>query len=191
MKEIAKLVVVLALICGISGFVLAYVKDLTAGPIEYAKIKNVKEPAVRSVLSGYDNDPIKDRISFPVGSDKYGRPVALVVFPAKKAGKTYAVAFESSGKGYHGPIGVMVGVDVNDNKLTGISVVAHSETPGLGARILESSFTEPFRGQDLTKDLTKDNIQALSGATLSTNGVVAAVNNARETLAKYRDKMVN
>ncbi|MCA1989358.1 MAG: FMN-binding protein, partial [Desulfarculus sp.] len=62
---------------------------------------------------------------------------------------------------------------------------------GLGARILEPGFTEPFRGQDLGKDLTKDNIQALSGATLSTNGVVAAVNNARAMLAQHRDKMVN
>lgn len=191
MKEIAKLVVVLALICGISGFVLAYVKDLTAEPIEYAKIKNVKEPAVRSVLSGYDNDPIKDRVSFPVGNDKYGRPVSLVVFPAKKAGKTFAVAFESSGVGYKGPIGVMVGVDVDSNKLTGISVVGHSETPGLGSRILEPGFTDPFKGQDLAKDLTKDNIQALSGATLSTNGVLAAVNNARTMLTQHRDKMVN
>ncbi|MFH1057356.1 MAG: RnfABCDGE type electron transport complex subunit G [Pseudomonadota bacterium] len=191
MKEIAKLVVVLGLICGISGFVLAYVKDLTKGPIEYAKIKNVKEPAVKAVLGGYDNDPIKDRISFPVGADKYGRPLSLVVFPAKKGGKTFAVAFESSGNGYKGPIGVMVGIDVDANKLTGISVVGHTETPGLGARILETSFTDPFKGQSLEKDLGKDNIQALSGATLSTNGVLAAVNAARETLAKHRDKMVN
>lgn len=191
MKEIAKLVLVLGLICGISGFVLAYVKDLTAGPIEYAKIKNVKEPAVKAVLSGYDNDPIKDRVSFPVGADKYGRPVSLVVFPAKKGGKTFAVAFESTGKGYKGPIGVMVGIDVGDNKLTGISVVGQTETPGLGARITEIAFTDPFKGQSLDKDLGKDNIQALSGATLSTVGVLAAVNSARETLAKHRDKMVN
>lgn len=191
MKEIAKLVVVLGLICGISGFVLAYVKDLTKEPIEYAKIKNVKEPAVKAVLGGYDNDPIKDRISFPVGADKYGRPLSLVVFPAKKSGKTFAVAFESTGKGYKGPIGVMVGIDVNDKKLTGVSVVSHSETPGLGARILETSFTDPFKGQSIEKDLGKDSIQALSGATLSTNGVLAAVNAARETLDKYRDKMVN
>ena len=191
MKEIAKLVVVLALICGISGFVLAYVKDLTAEPIEYAKIKNVKEPAVKAVLSGYDNDPIKDRVSFPVGADKYGRPLSLVVFPAKKSGKTFAVAFESAGKGYHGEVGVMVGVDVAANKLTGISVVSHSETPGLGSRITLPSFTDPFKGLAFDKDLGKDNIQALSGATLSTNGVLAAVNAARATLDKYRDKMVN
>ncbi|MFZ5587254.1 MAG: RnfABCDGE type electron transport complex subunit G [Thermodesulfobacteriota bacterium] len=191
MKEIAKLVLVLGLICGISGFVLAYVKELTAEPIEYAKIKNVKEPAVKAVLGGYDNDPIKDRISFPVGADKYGRPLSLVVFPAKKAGKTFAVAFESTAKGYKGPVGVMVGIEVNDNKLTGISVVAHTETPGLGARITETAFTDPFKGLSLEKDLGKDSVQAISGATISTVAVLAAVNGARETLAKHRDKMVN
>jgi Na+-translocating ferredoxin:NAD+ oxidoreductase subunit G len=189
-KDIIKMIVVLTLICVASGLILSAVYDVTKGPIEYARLKNVKEPAVKAVLSGYDNDPIKDRIEIPIGKDKKGKPVKLVVFPAKKNGKTFAVAFEGNGSGYHGNIGVMVGVDLAKKDITGISIVAHSETPGLGARIVEPQFTNSFKGKSLAKDLTPDDINALSGATFSTKGTVAAVNQARALLDKYRDKMV-
>lgn len=190
MREIINMAVVLTLICAISGFSLAMVHSVTKEPIEYAKLKNVKEPAVKAVLSDYDNDPIKDRASFQIGTDKYGRPVNLVVFPAKKDGKTFAVAFESSAKGYKGEVGVMMGLDVEKKAITGISVVSHSETPGLGAKITESAFTDPFKGKVLESDINKDQINTLSGATISTNAVLAAVNNGRQTFEKYKDKMV-
>ncbi|MCB2226617.1 MAG: RnfABCDGE type electron transport complex subunit G [Desulfarculaceae bacterium] len=190
MRDIIKMLVVLTLICAVSGFMLALVHDVTREPIEYSRLKFIKEPAVKSVLTGYQNDPIKDRVSIDLGKDKKGKPVKLIVFPAKKDGKTYAVAFESSAQGYHGPIGVMVGVDLASKKLTGISIVEHTETPGLGARIIEPNFTDSFKGKALDKELGVGDINALSGATLSTKGVVAAVNQARATLDKYRDKMV-
>ncbi|MCF8042549.1 MAG: RnfABCDGE type electron transport complex subunit G [Desulfarculaceae bacterium] len=190
MRDILKMLVVLTVICAASGFLLALVHDVTKDPIEYSRLKFVKEPAVKAVLSGYQNDPIKDRLSILVGKDKKGKPVNLIVFPAKKDGKTFAVAFESTGSGYHGDIGVMLGVDLASKKLTGMSIVSHTETPGLGARIIEPSFTDSFKGKPMDKELATGDINALSGATLSTKGVVAAVNKAQATLNKYRDKMV-
>jgi electron transport complex protein RnfG len=184
------MLVVLTAICAVSGFTLALVHDVTKEPIEYSRLKFIKEPAVKLVLTGYDNDPIKDRVAIPMGKDKKGKPVKLIVFPAKKGGKTFAVAFESTARGYHGPIGVMVGVDLDKKKLTGISIVSHSETPGLGARIVEPNFTDSFKGKPMDKELAVGDINALSGATLSTKGVVAAVNKAQATLGKHRDKMV-
>jgi electron transport complex protein RnfG len=184
------MIVVLTLICAASGLILSAVHGVTKGPIEYARLKNVKEPAVKAVLSGYDNDPIKDRIEIPIGKDKKGKPVKLVVFPAKKGGKTFAVAFEGTGSGYGGKIGVMVGINLEKDDVTGVSIVAHSETPGLGARIVEPQFTNSFKNKSLKKELTPDDINALSGATFSTKGTVAAVNQARGLLEKYRDKMV-
>ena len=190
MRDIIKMLVVLTAICAVSGFLLALVHDVTREPIEYSRLKFIKEPAVKSVLTGYQNDPIKDRLVIPMGKDKKGKPVKLIVFPAKKDGKTFAVAFESSAQGYHGPIGVMMGVDLNKKKLTGISIVSHSETPGLGARIVEPNFTDSFKDKPMDKELGVGDISALSGATLSTKGVVAAINNGQGILNKYRDKMV-
>lgn len=190
MRDILKMLVVLTAICAVSGFLLALVHDVTREPIEYSRLKFVKEPAVKAVLKGYQNDPIKDRLSILVGKDKKGKPVNLIVFPAKKDGKTFAVAFESSAAGYHGDIGVMLGVDLASKKLTGVSIVSHTETPGLGARITEPNFTGSFKDKPMDKELAVGDINALSGATLSTKGVVAAINNAQATLNKYRDKMV-
>lgn len=190
MRDILKMLVVLTAICAVSGLSLALVHDVTKEPIEYSRLKFVKEPAVKAVLSGYQNDPIKDRLSIPVGTDKKGKQINLIVFPAKKDGKTFAVAFESAAPGYHGDIGVMLGVDLNSKKLTGLSIVSHTETPGLGAKIIEPNFTDAFKGKPMDKELGMGDINALSGATLSTKGVVTAVNKAQATLDKYRDKMV-
>ncbi|RJX33885.1 MAG: RnfABCDGE type electron transport complex subunit G [Desulfarculus sp.] len=190
MREIIRMVLVLTVICAASGFSLALVRGFTKAPIDYSRLKFVKEPAVKAVLAGYQNDPIKDRLVIPVGKDKKGKPMNLIVFPAKKGGKTFAVAFEASGAGYHGDIGVMVGLDPAQKKLTGISIVSHTETPGLGARIVEPKFTGAFKGKPTDKQLAVGDISALSGATMSTKGVVAAVNNARSLFDKYRDKML-
>ncbi|WP_044347624.1 RnfABCDGE type electron transport complex subunit G [Dethiosulfatarculus sandiegensis] len=189
MREILKLVVVLGLICAASGLALSFVYDVTKEPIYMTKLQKVKAPAVMKVLQGFDNDPMKDLIKIPVGKDKKGKPLDLLVFPAKKAGKTFAVAYETSATGYHGEIAVMVGVDLAKKDITGIQIVEQSETPGLGARILNPEFTDSFKGKPVDKELTKGDINALSGATLSTNGVVAAVNKARVLYEKYGAEM--
>lgn len=190
MRDIIKMVVVLTAICVASGLSLALVHQVTKKPIEDAKFEFLKKPGIKAVLAGYDNDPIKDRIAVPIGKDKRGRPVNLIVFPAKKNGKTFAVAFEGSGSGYHGHIGVMVGIDVKKDAITGIYVVEQSETPGKGDLILTPGFTGPFKGKSLKNKITASMIKPLSGATLSTNGVLAAVNQAREYFHKYRDKIL-
>ena len=190
MRDLIKMVVVLLVICTTSGVVLSYVNEATKAPREYQYIKFVQEPSIKAVLSGYDNDPIKDRMQLNLGEDKEGQPVEKVVFPAKKDGKTFEVAYSGAAKGYHDLIEVMVGVD-QDGKLTGISIMTHSETPGLGARIVEPSFTDQFAGLDV--DTTKlsaegGKVDALSGATFSTIGVVTAVTEALKEFPKIKQE---
>ncbi len=188
MRDLIKMVVVLAVICTTSGVVLSYVNEATEAPREYQYIKYVQEPSLKAVLSGYDNDPIKDRIRVPLGEDKQGNPVEKVIFPAKKDGETFAVAYSSVAKGYHDLIEVMVGVGPG-GKLTGISIMSHTETPGLGARIVEPKFTDQFAGLDLdTTKLSSEGgkVDALSGATFSTVGVITAVSAALEQFPEIK-----
>ncbi len=188
MRDLIKMVVVLAVICTTSGVVLSYVNEATEAPREYQYIKYVQEPSLKAVLSGYDNDPIKDRIRVPLGEDEQGNPVEKVIFPAKKNGETFAVAYSSVAKGYHDLIEVMVGVGPG-GKLTGISIMSHSETPGLGARVVEPKFTDQFAGLDLdTTKLSSEGgkVDALSGATFSTIGVITAVSNALEQFPEIK-----
>ena len=190
MRDLIKMVVVLLVICTTSGVVLSYVNEATKAPREYQYIKFVQEPSMKAVLSDFDNDPIKERIKVVVGEDGEGNPLEKVVFPAKKRGKTQAVDFSAAAKGYHDLIEVMVGVDP-DGKLTGISIMTHTETPGLGARIVEPSFTDQFAGLDV--DTTKlsaegGKVDALSGATSSTVGVVTAVTEALKEFPKIKEE---
>jgi electron transport complex protein RnfG len=184
-REIVRMIVVLTLIGAASGLTLAAIHRVTAAPIEYQTIKFVKEPAVKKVLTGYDNDPILDRKKLTVGTDLRGRPVTLTVFPARKAGETFAVAVEGSGKGYHGQIGVMVGVS-KEGTILDIGITSHSETPGIGSRVSADTYTDRYKGLAASKGVAVD---AISGATYSSKGVVAAVNEAVGTVAKFREEI--
>ncbi|MDH3774756.1 MAG: RnfABCDGE type electron transport complex subunit G [Deltaproteobacteria bacterium] len=188
MRDLIKMVVVLLVICTTSGVVLSYVNEATKAPREYQYIKFVQEPSIKAVLSDYDNDPVKERLKLAVGEDEEGNPLEIVVFPAKKGGETQAIAYSAAAKGYHDLIEVMVGVGP-EGKLTGISIMTHTETPGLGARIVEPEFTDQFAGLDL--DTTKlsaegGKVDTLSGATFSTVGVITAVGAALEQFPQIK-----
>ena len=188
MRDLIKMVVVLLVICTTSGVVLSYVNEATKAPREYQYIKFVQEPSIKAVLSDYDNDPVKERIKLAVGEDEEGNPIEIVVFPAKKGGATQAIAYSAAAKGYHDLIEVMVGVGP-EGKLTGISIMTHTETPGLGARIVEPEFTDQFAGLDLeTTKLSAEGgkVDALSGATFSTVGVITAVGAALEQFPQIK-----
>jgi electron transport complex protein RnfG len=67
--------------------------------------------------------------------------------------------------------------------------MTHTETPGLGARIVEPEFTDQFAGLDLeTTKLSAEGgkVDALSGATFSTVGVITAVGAALEQFPQIK-----
>ena len=86
----------------------------------------------------------------------------------------------------------MVGISKDGNKLTGIKVMQHSETPGLGAKSTEPAWQEQFKGKSLkealvvTKDAVKkpEEIKAITAATITSRAVVTGVNAAREDYMK-------
>ena len=78
----------------------------------------------------------------------------------------------------------MTGVD-SEGKVTGINILSHSETAGLGAKATEQSFRDMFiglvEGITVSKDKAGENsIDALTGATITSRAVVNAVNAAIE-----------
>ena len=192
MRDIIKMVVVLTVICVASAFALSFVNNVTKAPREYQLLKFVQEPSIKAVLSGYDNDPVKDLIKIPEGKDEKGKEIFLNVFPAKKDGKVFAVAYAAAARGYHDLIDVMVGIN-KDAKITGISIMTHSETPGLGARVVEPKFTSQFKGLDLGGDLNLTGkggkVEGITGATFSSTGVVNAVRKAMEEFPKIKKEV--
>lgn len=186
------MVLVLTVICGASGLVLSYANKITKAPRQYQLLKYVQEPSIKAVLGSYDNDPIKERIVIKTGKDEKGRPLEKNIFPAKKGNRIVGIAYSSAATGYHGPIDVMIGIDP-DGKIMGISIMTHTETPGLGARIVEPAFTDKFKGLSLSPDLNLTakggKIDGVSGATHSSEGVVEAVRKALELFPEVKKEV--
>lgn len=108
-------------------------------------------------------------------------------FIAKKDSLVCGYLIESYGKGYAGLIHVLLAVDTA-GKVKRISILSHGETPGLGDEIETGWFKNQFAGKvsgqmKVIKGLTQENIQAISGATISSRAVTEdAVKSALEYL---------
>ncbi len=89
-------------------------------------------------------------------------------------------AFLAVGKGYGGDIKILIGLE-DETTIKGITIISQSETPGLGSRIAESSFASKFAGLNIGDVALKQDggqIDAITGATISSGAVVDAVRTA-------------
>jgi electron transport complex protein RnfG len=188
MREMIKMVVVLTILCFFSGGVLAYLRNSTQERIDNQVLEFVKGPAVRTIFEGADNNPIADR--FTIKDDDVERTFFVGVFDGEPRG----IAFETSGKGYGGEVGLMVGVNVNDNNLMGVGVTTHGETPGMGAKAKsDPSFAAQFKDQALGEPfkVTADggSINAISGATITSRAVSSAATEADSIYQKLKSQI--
>ncbi|SIN90319.1 RnfABCDGE type electron transport complex subunit G [Halodesulfovibrio marinisediminis] len=189
MREILKMIVVLTCISGIAGFALSSLKQMTAPTIELQLLTFVQGPSLKQVLPDYTNDPVQERKKFT--NPLTNKPVN--VFPLKVDGELKAVAIEGFGGGYGDNIGVMVGFNLEDNKLVGIGITTMKETPGLGTRIAEPDFRAQFSGISGEEAQLKSQggaIDAISGATISSGGTVAAVQDAGNIYSALKEEIL-
>lgn len=188
------MLLVLTAISVVSGSSLAFFERVTREPIQYQRLKFVKGPAVLAVLTGYENDPIKDYKKDVLLEKKGETEIRKSIFPAIKDGRCFAIAFEVTGEGYHGTLGIMLGIDINSGSLTGIRVMTHTETPGLGAKAVEPEFHRQFHGMGMEEVSLTDKggkINAISGATITSNGVTDAVKKGLELFAASKEAILN
>jgi len=92
------------------------------------------------------------------------------------------------GGGFQGIIRMMVGVNPHEEKITGVKVLSHSETPGLGARITEPAFLEQFAQKSINDDFeVKEDVDGVTGATVSSKSVSEILKQSLpQALEQYR-----
>ena len=135
-------------------------------------IDNTKNDAVKSML----NEQFTEM-------DDYSYDEKLDYYTIFLNDDIVGYAFVAVANGYGGPIELFVALESNflddDNIIIhGISVVSHSETPGLGEKIVEASFSDQFTGinvNDVALTIDGGKIDAISGATISSSAVVDTV----------------
>ncbi|MCG6881555.1 MAG: RnfABCDGE type electron transport complex subunit G [Deltaproteobacteria bacterium] len=189
MRDMFKLFIVIVVFSVVSGGVLAAVRNATKDRIEYQQLVFVKGPAINLIMEGCANNPLQDR--FKMKDKDKERDFFVGEFDGKKD----VVAFETYGKGFGGDIGVITAVNVDTDKIVGVAVTTHSETPGVGARTKsDPDFRKQFSGQPIT-DVFKvkadgGQIDAVSGATISSRGVSAAVVQAGEIYKRLKNDLI-
>ena len=96
-------------------------------------------------------------------------------------GEPIGHAFMAHGRGYGGTIDILIGLKPDNKSLQGIKIITQQETPGLGAKIINTSFLDQFRGIGVDEvDLSRNGgkIDAITGATISSTAVVNGVKQA-------------
>ena len=121
----------------------------------------------------------------PVLENETGQGIVYQATTGAQQGESLGYIIITAGRGYGGPVRVMTAI--TQGTVVAIEIIdASGETPGLGQNVLRPSFIEQFSGVASPPVLTRgvpanaDEIQSLTGATLSADAVVSAVGQAME-----------
>ena len=178
MNEMMKITLGLVAIFVAAGIIMGGTFKVTS-PVKYVAEQREKEEALKEMAPDA-TDPIKAAGTWEVHRKSYE------YYAATATGKPVAYIASTAGKGYSSYIKMLVSID-KDLKVRNLKVLSHQETPGLGDQILEAPFLNQFKGKELSKIVllkteTTENIQAISGATISSRAVTNGVKDAVQML---------
>ena len=180
-KYIIKLTVTLFVTCVIVAGLLGLVNSVTEGPIA-EKNKTKTAAAIQEVLPEMEGSPAVVELTDEMTAAASGAGATVTeAYEAQAGGSTIGYALKIVASGSQGNIEMMVGVDT-EGAVTGVSIVKNSETSGIGSKVMsnENGVLDQFIGKsaaDGTLSVGK-NVDAISGATVSSRGVTTGVNAA-------------
>lgn len=191
--------IILFIITMLSGFMLGAVYEITKEPIALAK-ENEKKSAYKEVFPDAmdfqkQDDDLLSKVNDSLISQNFGKVnVSEVANALDSSGSSLGYVITSTSKdGFGGDVKISVGI-TKDKKLNGIAFLTLAETPGLGMKAKGEKFSSQFKEKDAsylnvvkTGATKPDEIDAISGATITSRAVTGAVNAA----IYYVDKEVN
>lgn len=171
-KQTVKLGLSLLVITAVSALVLGAVNALTADTIAMRQ-EAARQEAMACVMSNAD-----------VFSDLYSEDQTIERITGAYHGTQFVgYCVEVSPKGFGGAVNLMVGVNPY-GRVTGVTILDHSETPGLGAKAEDPGFLDQYVGKS-GKIVVGGNINAITGATITSKAVTEGVNTALTAVINY------
>ncbi len=162
-KEFIKLSSILCMITLVAALLLAGVNKITAPRIAEAEEKATEE-AMQKIIPDADSfQELNESVS-----------------AAKKGDEVIGYCVKVTTTGYGGDIAMMVGLDIEAG-VYGIEILSHSETAGLGAKIVEDSFKSQFVGKNSMLEVVKsatdspNQFTAITGATVSSRAIAKGI----------------
>ncbi len=185
--DILKPVAVLLSICIIIPLALSLTNKLTSNRIA-ALAKENEQKAMELLISADSFEPQ----SFGEGDSKFDFSIAK-----SKDGNILGYIFVTDARGYGGDVSVMTAIGT-DGKIIEISILdVANETPGLGQNVTKEAFYSQYEGKtaDVTvlkngADSSANQINAWTGATISSRAVTTAVNKAMANFGEYSNKVL-
>ena len=188
-KYIITLTVTLFVTCVIVAGLLGLVNGVTEGPIADINWQNT-QTAMTQVVSDPDNTtfgetPLENTQAMTDAAAAAGGTLGDI-YEAQVNGETVGYAVTVSASGSQGTIEMMVGVDTAGT-VTGVSIVSHSETSGIGTKVMGNDpldsgvgVLDQFVGKSAADGTLSvgTNVDAITGATVSTRGITTGVNAA-------------
>ena len=187
-KYIIELTLKLFVTCVVVAGLLGLVNSVTAGPI--ADINKAKtEEAMKAVVADPDNSTFSDALALSdemTATALAGGGTLTEAYEVQVGGASAGHALKIVASGSQGNIEMMVGLDAA-GAVTGVAVVKNSETAGIGSKVMENEPTatgvgvlDQFKGMSAANGALSvgKNVDAITGATVSTRGVTSGVNAA-------------
>ncbi len=184
MNKVIQILLTLTVIGIAAGGVLALV-NTWAEPKIAANQKRETEQAVYLVQK---QGKAYEEVKMPEGE-------LFKVYDAQKNPVGYSFVYE--GNGFQGKIRLMIGIEPGLDKITSIEILEQTETPGLGTRVTEAPYKDQYNGLTVgsgiswvkgKKPTAPNEIQAITGATISSKSVVEIVNEGVELLRKMKNE---
>ncbi len=162
----------LLLICAIVAGIVSFVYALTEKPYE----ENVTEQKRQTISRIFASDAV----SYTEAELSAEAEGIKAIYLVSENGALRGYCVEVLSTGFGGEMELMVGFDAAQN-IIGVSTISHSETPGLGAPVMAGGdYLSQYTGK--MGPLSAEDIDLVSGATISSRGVLAGVNRAAEAI---------
>ncbi|MCC5911597.1 MAG: RnfABCDGE type electron transport complex subunit G [Clostridiaceae bacterium] len=179
MKEIIKLGFILLVITSVAALVLGVTNEVTQGIIQERALEETREALVALLPEADDFEVIDEE-------EILDRRHIEEVYYGEKDGEIVGYTIKAGPSGYDGKIEMLIGIS-NEGRITGVKIGDNTETPGLGSKIADASYIDQFLDKPTDEEFittrggeTGDHyIEAVSGATESSDAVVEGVNAAR------------
>ena len=184
-KFILKVAGTLTVISLVVAALLGFVNSITADKIAEIDAENTRIAMSAVAPEGSEFGDKIEVTDDMVAAAATQRGKILELYPVTNGGAEAGYVMKISASGSQGTIVMMVGVDAN-KAITGISVVSHAETSGIGTKVVGNETNtagvpvlDQFVGLSGAGSLVVgSNITAISGATVSTKGITMGANAA-------------
>lgn len=180
MRDYINLGLKLLVICLVGALVLAGTNMMTAD-----RISEQKEAAAKQAFTAVLPNATKIE-STSLVDEKMG--VTRAVVGVDDSGNVVGYGVKIVTKGYSKGLELIIGINA-DGTFSGFRVGTSNETPGLGSKLSLAEFQEQFEGAIAPVELKK-NINAISGATISSKAAVNAANTAMDFVNAHRAQFV-